>query len=312
MTNEQLLALDAYSSNSFLMVNKQLISTFGLNTAVFLSNLVDKFKYFQKEDKLNDDNSFFLTMEQQVDQTGLSTRVLRKSKRELLEKNIINTYMKGIPPKEFYIINFAELIDITIEKTVRNIPIKTVRNKGSETVRNYPVKTVRNIKENKYKENKYKENKLKEESIKTTSSDDSKKRKIKPSPETIKKIISEFNKIASSCELPKVLKITSDRTTKIRSRAKSLNLYSADSWKEVFNKISESEFLCGQNNRGWTINFDWIIHSDKNLSKVLEDNFKDKPKRKRKKTGASNIPGKYEGIADMKIKVEKIEGLDEK
>lgn len=117
MTNTQLLALEAFSSNS-LRIKKQFISTFGLNTAVFLSNLIDKFKYFQKEDKLNDDDSFFLTMDQQKDQTGLSIHALRKSKRVLLEKNIINTYRKGIPAKEFYTINFAELINI--KKTDNN------------------------------------------------------------------------------------------------------------------------------------------------------------------------------------------------
>jgi len=39
-----------------------------------------------------------------------------------------------------------------------------------------------------------------------------------------------------------------------------------------------SAFLNGNNQRGWTVDFDWIVKSEDNFTKVLEGKYEDGPK----------------------------------
>lgn len=264
MNTEQLLALEAFSSDGFLVINKKLLKVFGLQEAVFLSNLIDKLKYFAKVNKLQKDGGFFLTFKQQENQIGLSEHQLRKCKKSLIDKKIIKTYKKGIPSKEFYILDIQQLIDIIEESVCRSRPLKI---EGLD-----PLKSRGLYKETKDKETK--ERRGKKTPPKKSISDE------KLSPVRIRKIVAEYNKIASSCNLSKVQKITDDRIKKIRTRAASFKMYNIRDWKKIFQMIPESDFLCGDNDRNWTITFDWLINSDKNLSKVSEGNFKNRTKKK--------------------------------
>ena len=45
-------------------------------------------------------------------------------------------------------------------------------------------------------------------------------------------------------------------------------------WPEVIKKIPEYPFLLGNNDRKWTISFDWLIKNDTNYLKVLEGKYK--------------------------------------
>lgn len=63
------------------------------------------------------------------------------------------------------------------------------------------------------------------------------------------------------------------------NRYKLLNLrikeYGIDNVIEAIEKIKNSSFLKGQNDRGWTITFDWFIKPN-NFPKILEGNYDDK------------------------------------
>lgn len=104
------------SVSSFLKVDKELIQKFGLLPAVFLSNLIDKYTYFQKRSMLKTENWFYLTHEQQTEQTGIKLKQLRNCKRLFKENGIIKTKKMGIPAKEYYQIN--------IKKLWKELPIK--------------------------------------------------------------------------------------------------------------------------------------------------------------------------------------------
>ncbi len=269
MNTEQLLALEAFSSDSFLTVNITLIKIFGLQEAVFLGNLINKYKYFNRRGMTKKENEgFFLTMESQENQTGLSSYQIRKCKKIMVDNKILKTEIKGLPAKEFYILDFEQLIDIIKESNCTPIPLKTEGIGVIETKGIYNKKEVNNIK---------RKDKRKNPSLKNINIQ--KDKTNKPSPVIIKRIVSEFNKIAPFCNIPEVKKITADRTTKLRARAKNFEIYSVRDWKEVFNHIKQSSFLCGDNDRNWTLTFDWLVNSDKNFSKVIEDNYKDKKKK---------------------------------
>ena len=51
--------------------------------------------------------------------------------------------------------------------------------------------------------------------------------------------------------------------------------YGLDKVLEAIENIRYSRFLKGQNNKNWTITFDWLIKPN-NFTKVLEGNYRDK------------------------------------
>jgi len=76
--------------------------------------------------------------------------------------------------------------------------------------------------------------------------------------------------------LPKVVKLTEARKTKLKNR---INEFGLDGINTLFNKVSESNFLNGES--GWKASFDWIIDSETKVAKILEGHYdnKEKPSR---------------------------------
>ena len=139
-------ALRAFAmEHGFLAINKQLIQTLGLKTAVYVSNLIDKYLYFMENNKLQKDGSFYLTHDQQKDQTGLSMRDIILQKRRLKEQGILTTSMEGVPAKEFYKLDFEKFFEwIDISRPPKSDGSRPPKSDGSLY-----------NKENKSKENKY-------------------------------------------------------------------------------------------------------------------------------------------------------------
>lgn len=80
---------------------------------------------------------------------------------------------------------------------------------------------------------------------------------------------------------PKLFTISEARKNKMRLRIaemggaeKALPLL-----KQIFTKMQESNFLKGDNKRGWKASFDWLFENDKNWVKVYEGNYDNKPER---------------------------------
>ena len=134
ISNDQ--ALELFSSDSFLVVNKRLLSYYGPEVSVFLSNLVDKFKYFQQRNLLEDGEWFYLIHAHQIQQTGLTETKLRRCKETLRKDGIIETRMGGKPAKEKYKLILYNLL-------------KTLENKRSRNLTPKPYENARAIKENK-------------------------------------------------------------------------------------------------------------------------------------------------------------------
>ena len=105
------LILGMLSSDSFLMINKKLLVTFGPEHAVFISNLLDKVKFFAEEGIIERITGwFYLTHEQQILDTNIkSLKTLRRCKKFFKNNKILETKMAGQPAKEMYRISFAIL-----------------------------------------------------------------------------------------------------------------------------------------------------------------------------------------------------------
>lgn len=80
---------------------------------------------------------------------------------------------------------------------------------------------------------------------------------------------------------PKLFTISENRKNKMRLRIaemggmeKALPLL-----KQIFEKMQQSNFLKGDNKRGWKASFDWLFENDKNWVKVYEGNYDNKPEQ---------------------------------
>lgn len=76
--------------------------------------------------------------------------------------------------------------------------------------------------------------------------------------------------------LPKVLKLSDKRKSKIRIRFEEMG-QDYQVMQEVFEKAEASNFLRGDNNRGWHADFDWIFTNGQNWVKILEGKYDNKP-----------------------------------
>ena len=97
----------------------------------------------------------------------------------------------------------------------------------------------------------------------------------------LQSVVDLYHNICKS--YPSVRSLSDARKKAIRARLKN---YSLEDFKTVFENAENSSFLKGSNDRNWSANFDWLI-ADKNMAKVLEGNYADKPRYGRKEP----VPG---------------------
>lgn len=84
------------------------------------------------------------------------------------------------------------------------------------------------------------------------------------------KIILIFNSVCK--KLPAVQKLTPQRKAAIKNRISESGLSGLG---DAFQKVAQSRFLNGENDRGWTADFDWIL-KPANFIKIIEGKYKNK------------------------------------
>ncbi len=150
LTEDQ--ALELYSSDAYLTINKSLLRAYGPDAAIYLSNLVDKYRYFKQRGEAKD-GWFFLIQTDQAEETGMTLRRIRSCKKFFMDKGVIEIQRKGIPSKEWYRIQIDNLLKLTNNGNSSSYSKTVIANYDKTVTANYS-KTVRAHKENKYKENK--------------------------------------------------------------------------------------------------------------------------------------------------------------
>lgn len=83
-----------------------------------------------------------------------------------------------------------------------------------------------------------------------------------------------YHKLCPS--FPKIRFLSDSRKKAIKAR---LNTYTLDDFHALFENAEASSFLKGLNEHNWSADFDWLI-KDKNMGRVLEGNYADRPKAK--------------------------------
>ena len=110
------------SSSAFLIVNKQLAKQVGLKGAVLLADLISKEEYFIANGMT--DGWFFNTEANIERDTTLTSYQQRKVLKTLKKYEIIETKRKGIPAKQYFKINEANLLKILSCQETEELVVK--------------------------------------------------------------------------------------------------------------------------------------------------------------------------------------------
>ena len=104
-------------------------------------------------------------------------------------------------------------------------------------------------------------------------------------------IIEGFNKIAGENKLAGIKSLTDERKKHIKTILSEHKLSPEQFLKIISERVEESDFLKGNNGRGWVADFDFII-KPKNFLKIMEGGYKGKTKIVK----YNGITGKYEEV----------------
>ena len=106
-----------------------------------------------------------------------------------------------------------------------------------------------------------------------------------PAIDDTSQAIQHFNAIAAASNWPTVQKVTAPRRSALRGRIKDIG--GLDNWCEAITRASRSSLLTGNNNRGWTADFDWLA-KPANFTKLMEGNYDDRANGNSTASGSGN------------------------
>jgi len=87
----------------------------------------------------------------------------------------------------------------------------------------------------------------------------------------VESILERWTRIAEKLGLVVPRAVSKRRLEKLKSRLREHP--NSEFWVEVFRKIEDSHFLQGENDRGWKIDFDFLIANTENVLKIVEGKY---------------------------------------
>ena len=106
--------------------------------------------------------------------------------------------------------------------------------------------------------------------------DESKPTKKTTSKTNIDRLVNLWNVVCGRL-LPKVISVTETRIRHIQARFDEHPDF--EFWKELFQRIINTPFLVGENDRGWRVDFDFVM-TPSGLTKILEGKYESVGKKK--------------------------------
>ena len=88
-----------------------------------------------------------------------------------------------------------------------------------------------------------------------------------PTKADIDEAVRLYGVVAERRGLPKVARLTPDRRTKIRLRLEDAG--GIEGWKDALRKLDKSRHCCGDNDRGWRANIDFLLQPS-SFTKLIE------------------------------------------
>lgn len=117
--------LQLLASNSYITLNKKLMKAVGIEEAIIFGELCGNYEYRAARGELDEDESFYCTVEDLEDKTTFSEYKQRKAFKKLESLGLIRTKLKGVPPKRY--------IQISEQQILNLFDIQIPKNSGSKT-----------------------------------------------------------------------------------------------------------------------------------------------------------------------------------
>ncbi len=95
-----------------IQINKKLLLTLGLELSFFVSYLIDQYKFFEREGKLREDNSFYTTNMSVSLYTTLNDSQIIKLKKIGSEISLFKYSLEDSRTKTYYYLNFDKILEI--------------------------------------------------------------------------------------------------------------------------------------------------------------------------------------------------------
>lgn len=164
---------------------------------------------------------------------------------------------------------------------ISNLPEKQVAatsNSGSSYMKNGQVLPEKQVPEKQVISDPYKDNitnNLSTESADSISNPTTSSRNTQggtgggPTKKDVQHFVDEWNSLAGRTGLACVKGLNE---TRIRKAKKLLRDHNAATIKTAFRNIEVSSFLCGESDRGWRANFDWLLQPS-SFSKLIEGTY---------------------------------------
>ena len=102
------MIIELLTTDSYIILNKKLIKTIGLNETILLGELCGECYYWMKQNKL-ENGWFYSTVDNVKYNTSLSDSQQRNAIKKLKDLGIIDYQQKGLPAKRWFKINEEEL-----------------------------------------------------------------------------------------------------------------------------------------------------------------------------------------------------------
>ena len=128
------MLIDLLNSSNYIMVNRDAIRIFGLNTSVYCSELLNIYKKAVEKDKLIEDKYFKVDRNYILKQTTLSVEDQIKCDLNLVKVNVIEVSKENPDIIYFNIETYASILSSEDVKLLDNVSkkVKTANPKGSK------------------------------------------------------------------------------------------------------------------------------------------------------------------------------------
>lgn len=120
--------LQLLASNSFITLNKKLMKVAGIEEAIIFGELCSNYEYRAARGELDEDESFYCTVEDLEDKTTFSEYKQRKAFKKLESLGLMRTKLKGMPPKRYIQISEQQIINLFDIQIPKNSGFKTKKN----------------------------------------------------------------------------------------------------------------------------------------------------------------------------------------
>ena len=124
--NSKNLVLNLLGTDANIQINKKILLILKLEEAFFLSYLIDKYKYFEREGKLREDGSFYTSNMDIALYTTFNNSQIARVKKAGLEKNLFRISLEDSRTKSYYYLNFDKILEmIGTEKSNMELAYKS-------------------------------------------------------------------------------------------------------------------------------------------------------------------------------------------